>query len=254
MSGLEGKVALVTGAARGIGRACALELARRGADVAINELRYVDEAEAVAHAVREMSRRAMVVPADVSDRSAMDAMVQRTVTELGRLDVLVANAGRNARKPFLEMEPADMEQTLAVTLWGSFHVSQFAARRMVQQGQGGTIVFISSVNADLAIQGSAAYNAAKSGVNQMARTMAAELAPHAIRVNVIEPGWIDTPGERGWKSEQELIEAGRKLPFGRLGSPEEIARGVAYLASNDASYVTGSTLRIDGGYVLPRGE
>jgi glucose 1-dehydrogenase len=252
MSGFEGKVALVTGAARGIGRACVLELARRGADVAINDVRFMDEADSVAREVRAMSRRAIVAQGDVSDRRAMDALVNRTVEEMGRLDVLVANAGRNVRKPFLEMEPQDMEETLAVTLWGTFHVSQLAARQMVRQGRGGSIVFISSVHAVLAIPGSAAYNMAKAGINHLARTMATELTPHAIRVNIIEPGWIDTPGEHVSFSEQQLREAGAKLPLGRMGTAYEIARGAAFLASDDASYITGSTLRIDGGYVLPR--
>lgn len=252
MSGLEGKVALVTGAARGIGRACVLEMARRGADVAINDVRLIDEAESVAREVRAMSKRAIVAQGDVSDRQAMAALVNRTVEELGRLDILVANAGRNVRKPFLEMEPQDMEETLAVTLWGTFHVSQLAARQMVRQGRGGSIVFISSVHAVLAIPGSAAYNAAKAGINHLARTMAAELTPHSVRVNTIEPGWIDTPGERAAFGEQQLREAGAQLPLGRMGTADEIARGAAFLASDEASYITGSTLRIDGGYALPR--
>jgi len=252
MSGLEGKVALVTGAARGIGRACVLEMARRGAGVAINDVRFIDEAESVAREVRAMSKRAIVAQGDVSDRQAMDALVNRTVEELGRLDILVANAGRNVRKPFLEMEPQDMEETLAVTLWGTFHVSQLAARQMVRQGRGGSIVFISSVHAVLAIPGSAAYNAAKAGINHLARTMAAELTPHSVRVNTIEPGWIDTPGERAAFGEQQLREAGAQLPLGRMGTADEIARGAAFLASDEASYITGSTLRIDGGYALPR--
>ena len=252
MSGLEGKVALVTGAARGIGRACVLEMARRGADVAINDVRLIDEAESVAREVRAMSKRAIVAQGDVSDRQAMAALVNRTVEELGRLDILVANAGRNVRKPFLEMEPRDMEETLAVTLWGTFHVSQLAARQMVRQGRGGSIVFISSVHAVLAIPGSAAYNTAKAGINHLARTMAAELTPHSVRVNAIEPGWIDTPGERAAFGEQQLREAGAQLPLGRMGTADEIARGAAFLASDEASYITGSTLRIDGGYALPR--
>jgi glucose 1-dehydrogenase len=252
MNGLEGKVALVTGAARGIGRACALELAQRGADVVIDEAMLMDEAERTAAEVRKRSRRALVVQADVSDRAAMEALLNRTMAEMGRLDILVANAARNVRKPFLDLEPRDMESTLAVTLWGSFHVAQFAARQMVKQGQGGSIVFISSVHAVLAIQNSLAYNTAKSGVNHMARTMAAELTSHKIRVNIVEPGWIDTPGERATFSEEQLREAGARLPMGRLGTPEDVARGVAFLASSEASYITGSTLRIDGAYVLPR--
>ena len=227
-------------------------MARRGADVAINDVRLIDEAESVAREVRAMSKRAIVAQGDVSDRQAMAALVNRTVEELGRLDILVANAGRNVRKPFLEMEPQDMEETLAVTLWGTFHVSQLAARQMVRQGRGGSIVFISSVHAVLAIPGSAAYNAAKAGINHLARTMAAELTPHSVRVNTIEPGWIDTPGERAAFGEQQLREAGAQLPLGRMGTADEIARGAAFLASDEASYITGSTLRIDGGYALPR--
>jgi glucose 1-dehydrogenase len=252
MSRLDGKVALVTGSARGIGKGCALELARRGADLVVNDLANLRQAEATAEEIRALGRRALVIAADVSDRKAMDEMVRRAVADLGRLDILIANAARNIRKPFLDMEEEDMAATLAVTLWGGFHVSQFAARQMVRQGEGGSIVFISSVHAILATPNFLAYGTAKCALNHMARTMAAELVPHGIRVNVIEPGWIDTPGERNFKTEEELQEAGKLLPMGRLGSVEDIARGAAYLSSDDAAYVTGSTLRIDGCYVLAR--
>ena len=178
--------------------------------------------------------------------------MQRAVAELGSVDILIANAGRNIRKSFLEIEPREMQEILGVTLWGAFHASQLAARQMVRQGHGGSIVFISSVHAARAFPNSVAYNTAKCGLNHMARTMAAELTPYAIRVNAIEPGWIDTPGERGWVGEEQLLQEGKKLPMGRLGRASEIASGVAYLVSDDASYVTGSILRIDGGFVLPR--
>jgi glucose 1-dehydrogenase len=252
MSRLDGKVALITGSARGIGKGCALELARRGADIVVNDLANLQQAEAAAAEIRALGRRVLVVSADVSDRKAMEEMVRRVVADLGRLDILIANAARNIRKPFLEMEEDDMAATLAVTLWGAFHVSQFAARQMVRQGHGGSIVFISSVHAVLATPNSLAYNTAKSGLNHMARTMAAELVPHAIRVNIIEPGWIDTPGERIYWSEEAIREGTKLLPMARLGTTEDIARGAAYLCSDDAAYITGSTLRIDGGYVLPR--
>jgi glucose 1-dehydrogenase len=125
---------------------------------------------------------------------------------------------------------------------------------MVARGQGGSIVFISSVLAVVAFPTSSIYNAAKAGINQLARTMAAELAPHRIRVNAVEPGWIDTPGERKFATEEEIGAAGKLMPLGRLGSAGDVAKGVAYLASDDSAYVTGSILRIDGGFIVSRGK
>lgn len=251
---LEGKVALVTGANRGIGEGCALELARRGADVAVNYRRHAEEAAAVAEGIRSTGRRSIVLQGDVSDRNKDEEMTQRTVSELGRLDILVANAATSVRKPFVELTSEEMNQTLGVSLLGVFHCSQFAARQMIVQGDGGSIVVISSVHAFLPFKNSLPYNTAKAGINHMARTMAGELASYNIRVNIVEPGWIDTPGEREYVTEEQLQEEGKVLPMKRLGTIEEIAKGVAYLASEDASYVTGSVLRIDGGFVLPRPE
>lgn len=249
---LEGKVALVTGANRGIGRGCAIELAREGADVAINYRRHVEEAEAVAQEVRTFGRRALVLQGDVADRRADEALVAGTVRELGRLDVLVANAAASVRKPFLELREQDMAATLGVSLWGVFHCCQFAARQMVAQGGGGNLVVISSVHAVLPVKNSLPYNTAKAGINHMARTMANELAQHRIRVNVIEPGWTDTPGERAFATEEQIQAGAKELPLGRLGTIEDIGKAVAFLVSEDGGYITGSTLRIDGGYVLGR--
>ena len=250
---LEGKVAIVTGAARGIGRATALELARNGADVVVNDLPAVDAAAAVVQEIEALGRRALFFPGDVADRQRDQEMIETAIRELGRVDILVNNAAFSARRAFLEMEPAEVERTWGVILWGAFHASQFAARQMVKQGEGGSIVMISSVHAYRPYALSTAYNAAKAGLNHMARTWAVELAPHRIRVNVIEPGWIDTPGERKFVTEDQIRERGKALPMGRLGTPEEIAKGVLYLVSpEDSSYVTGTCLRIDGGYVLPQ--
>ncbi len=252
--GLRGKVALITGANRGIGKGCVLQLAREGADIAINYRKHAAEARGVAAEVRAMGRRAIILQADVSDRKRDHQMVQRTVSELGRLDVLVANAYASIRKPFLELTEKDMIFTLGVTLWGVFHCCQFAARQMVSQGEGGSIVVISSVHAMLPFKNALPYNTAKAGINHMARTMANELTKHRIRVNIVEPGWTDTPGERRHSTEDELMEAGKQLPLGRLATIEDIAKGVVFLASSEASYITGSNLRIDGGFVLPRPE
>ena len=248
---LEGKVALVTGANRGSGEGCALELARRGADIAVNYRRHGEEAEAVAEEVRRLGRRAIVLQGDVSDRQRDEGMVRSTVSELGSLDILVANAAASIRKPFIDLTEEDLRFTIDVCLWGVIHCCQFAARQMVAQGRGGNIVVVSSVHAVLPIKHSLPYNTAKAGINHMARTMASELVGEGIRVNILEPGWIDTPGERTFSSEDEIKEAGKRLPMSRLGTIEEIGKGVAFLASDDASYVTGSTLRVDGGFVLP---
>ncbi len=248
---LEGRVALITGANRGIGEGCALELARRGADIAVNYRSHGEEAEAVAEEIRRLGRRAIVLQGDVSDRQKDEEMVRATVSELGSLDILVANAAASVRKPFVDLTEEDLRFTIDVCLWGVIHCCQFAARQMVAQGRGGNIVVVSSVHAILPIKNSLPYNTAKAGINHMARTMASELVGEGIRVNILEPGWIDTPGERTFSSEDEIKEAGQRLPMSRLGTIEEIGKGVAFLASDDASYVTGSTLRVDGGFVLP---
>jgi len=249
---LQGRVALVTGASRGIGKACALELAREGADVAVNYRSHPEEGEETAASVRALGRRAIVLGGDVADRSADERLVRDTVRELGRLDILVANAARGVRKPFVELTEEEMAFALGVTLWGVFHCCQFAARQMIAQGGGGSIVVVSSPHAWVPFKNCVPYNTAKAGVNQMALTIANELAPHRIRVNIVEPGWTDTPGERRYSTEEQLREGGSRLPLGRLGTAEDIAHGVVYLVSDDASYVTASTLRIDGGFVLPR--
>jgi glucose 1-dehydrogenase len=248
---LEGKVALITGANRGIGKGCALELAREG-DIGVNYRRHRDEAKSVAEQVRGLGRRAIVMQGDVAVRASNEEMIHRAVAELGRLDIFVANAALSVRKPFLELTEEDMAATLGVTLWGVFHGCQLAARQMVAQGHGGSIIVISSVHAAFAYQNSLPYNTAKAGINHMARTAAGELAPHNIRVNIVEPGWTDTPGERAFATEEELRAGGAALPLGRLATTEDLGRCVAFLASDDAAYITGATLRVDGGFVLPR--
>src|SRR5581483_6661759 len=249
---LEGRVAVVTGAARGIGRATAIELAANGADVTVADISHRSEADDVVRTIQAVGRRAMFVQVDVADRGQDQRLIDETVAQFGRLDILVNNAALSRRKPLLELEVEDVEKTWAVTLWGVFHCSQLAARQMVRQGGGGNIVSISSVHAYRAFPLSTAYNGAKAAVNHMSATWAVELAPHRIRVNVIEPGWIDTPGERQFYTEQQIAEEGKKLLMGRLGRPEEIAKAVAFLVSEDASYITGSVMRVDGGIVLPR--
>ena len=251
MACLEDKVALITGSSRGIGRGCALEMARVGADVAINYRSHEDEAMAVAEAAEQMGRRTLVVQADVGHRAEIERMMEQVLDAFGRIDILVNNVAMGMRKPFLEIQPEEMARVLDVSLWSVFHCSQLVARDMVKRGQGGTILVISSVHAAIPFGNYVPYNTAKAGIEQMAYTMATELAPHRIRVNVIEPGWIDTPGERKFYTESKIKERAARLPWGRMGTTEEIGKAVAFLASDDAEYITGACLRVDGGFWLP---
>ncbi len=247
---LSGKTALVTGSSRGIGRAIAVEFAREGANLAINYARHRDEAESVANEIRALGRQATTHQADVGRREQVESMFAAATTSQ-RLDIVVANAAFSIRKPLLDLTVEDVEKTWAVSLWGVFHACQLAARHMAANG-GGNIIIISSVHAFRPYPRASPYNGAKAAINQMAATWALELADKGIRVNVIEPGWTDTPGERQFYNEEALAAGGAKLPLGRLAAPEEVARAAVFLASNDSSYVLGSVLRVDGGFTLPR--
>ena len=248
---LQGKVSIVTGASRGIGRAIAIALANAGADVAINYASHDAEAGEVAEAVRRAGRRALLLKADVSDASAVEHMVAETVAKLGQLDIAVTNAAYSDREPFYEADMAGFRRSVDVTMWGAFHTLHAATRQMIQQGRGGSIVIISSPHAFVAVPRAMAYNMSKAAIDQMARTAAIELVDHRIRVNIVHPGWIDTPGERKYASEEQLQRGGAKLPWNRLGRPEEIARGVVFLCEPESDYITGSSLGIDGGATLP---
>ncbi|MCH2695066.1 MAG: SDR family oxidoreductase [Acidobacteriia bacterium] len=249
---LKNKVAIVTGSSRGIGRATAIELARNGADIAVNALNHPDEGEEVVKEIKQLGRKAFLFQGSVANRSQNETMIQETLERLGRLDIMVANAAFSVRKPFLELEVEDVEKTWGVSLWGVFHCCQLAARQMVKQG-GGNIAIVSSVHASRPFPLSTAYNGAKAAINHMAATWASELAQHKIRVNVLEPGWIDTPGERAYSSDEQIREHGEKLLMGRLGTSEEMAKAILFMVSEeDSSYMTGSCLRVDGGFVLPQ--
>jgi glucose 1-dehydrogenase len=255
---LAGKVALVTGASAGIGRATALALAQEGADVALNYLTWPEGAEGLAAHIRALGRKPLLCPVDVSDQTAVEAMVTRIARELGRLDILVSCAVYADEDYFYRADMAGVRRTMDVTLWGTFHALRAAANVMIRQGQGGSIVLVSSIHAQIAIPTCAAYNMAKAAVDQLGRTAALELAPHRIRVNLMVPGWTDTPGERKYFSDEELRQGGAQMPLGRLARPEEIARGILFLVDPASEYVTGSTLAVDGGGALPwwskRGE
>ena len=250
MIDLKGKVALITGSSRGIGKGCAIEMAKAGADIAINYYSHAEDAEEVATQIRALGRQALTWQADVADRQAVEEMVAGVAAHLGHLDILVCNAYYSKREPFLEIGMEGMRRTLEVSLWGAFHAAQLGARQMVRQGKGGAILFISSVHAFIPVPTALAYNTAKAGMNHMAATIAAELLGHHIRANVIEPGWIDTPGERQFATEEQIREGGKKLPWGRMGTIEDLGKAATFLCSDAADYITGEVMKVDGGLWL----
>jgi glucose 1-dehydrogenase len=250
LANLIGKCALVTGAARGIGRGCALELARAGADVAVNDRDRSEFTESALSEIRALGCSAELVDGDIFERAACEDIVARAVRALGQIDILVSNPAFSWRAPFLEYDPQMFDKVIQGTLTAGFQMSQIVARHMVARGGGGKIIFISSVHTRIPFAHSVAYNAAKSGLMNMAFTVANELLPNRINVNVIEPGWIDTPGERKVFGDALISEAGRSLPWGRLGKPEDIGKTAVFLASEGADYITGASILVDGGLWL----
>jgi len=247
---LAGKKAFVTGAGRGIGYGCAIELARAGADVVINDLRDSEQARKVVGEIESLGRRATLVAGDVFSRPSCESVAAQAIEFLGGIDIFVSNPAYSRRAAFLDYDPELFHKIIQGVLVGGFHMSQLVSREMVKQGRGGKIVFISSIHSRVPYVNSVAYNAGKSGLNHMAFTIAAELIPHKINVNVIEPGWIDTPGEHEAFGDQFINETGPKLPWGRLGTPNDIGKTAVFLSSSDADYITGTTLVVDGGLCL----
>jgi NAD(P)-dependent dehydrogenase (short-subunit alcohol dehydrogenase family) len=243
---LSGRTGLVTGAQQGIGRAMAVALAREGADVAINFLDDEKAATAVAAEVRALGRRTLLVQGDVSRRRDVEAMVAAVVKELGAPDIVINNAGVFPRVEFLDMRDEDWDHVLDVNLKGSFLCAQAGARAMVAAGKPGAIVNISSS----AIRGDPRgvhYSASKAGVMGMTRAMALALAPHRIRVNAIAPGTTDTAQPRYGNTEEQLAARAREHPFGRMAKPDEIARVAVFLAGDEAVWMTGELVHVNGG-------
>ena len=252
---LENKVAVVTGSSSGIGEAIALAFAAEGAAVVVNYSRHEDAAQKVLDKIENAGGKGLVVGADVSDPKEVEAMVQQAVGTFGRLDIMVNNAGMERKMPFLETPFEVWQQTIAVNLTGPWLGCQAAAKQMVTQGDGGRIINVSSVHEDLAMPTNSPYCATKGGVRMLMRTLAVELAPHDITVNNIAPGAIETPMDAPLEQNpDQMKKLLSEIPLGRMGKPEEVANLAIFLASDDSSYVTGSTLFVDGGMIRQGGK
>jgi glucose 1-dehydrogenase len=259
---LKARIAIVTGAGQGIGEACALRLAREGAKIIVADVN--DEAgRAVSEEISKRGGTAEFVDCDVSEKLDVHNLIAKALEVHGRIDVLVNNAGIVDDVPFLDLPEEEFDRILGTNLKGAFLAGQAAARQMVKQGlrsdggAAGAIVNMSSINAVFALPDHVAYSVSKGGLAQLTKAMAIALAPHGVRVNAVGPGTIETPLLAGVvKDEAFRKKVLSRTPLGRVGQPEEIAAIVAWLASDEASYVTGTTVYADGGrlplnYVMP---
>lgn len=246
---LTNRIALITGAAQGIGRAVALRLAQEGADIALNVRRDDDRARSAVQAIRATGRRCEVFEADVADVGAARTMVDAASAALGPLDVLVNNAGLQRRAGFLDVTEQDYDEVLAVNLKGPFFLTQAFAAALQRAGRpGGRVINISSVHEDLPFPGFAPYCASKGGLKMFMRDAAIELAPLGITVNNVAPGAIRTPINSKLLNDPAQLQAlTAQIPLSRLGQPADVAGAVVFLASDDAAYVTGTTTVVDGG-------
>jgi len=250
MGRVEGKVALVAGAGGGIGGAGAIGLAREGAVVVCADIDGA-AAEATAAQIRTARGRSAALSIDVHDRAAVGSAVATAVREFGRLDALLDCVGVSQTAAFLDLDAGEWERIIAVNLTGMFHLGQAAARQMVRQGGGGSIINVTSQLAEVARPERAAYVASKGGGRSLTHAMALELAPHGVRVNAIAPGPTLTGLTRASYADPERRRATiAQIPLGRLGEPEDIVGAILFLASDESRWVTGSTVTVDGGYLV----
>lgn len=252
---LQNKVAIVTGAATGIGQAIAIRFAKEGAAVVVDYVGKPDAPSQTEHEIASFGGRTISVAADVSQVDQVQNLIDSAVKAFGRLDIVINNAGVEKKFAFVDYPLPELQKILAVNLVGPFLVCQAAARQMIKQGQGGRLINISSVHEDLPMPTNAAYCASKGGLRMLTRTIAVELGKNKITVNNIGPGAVYTPIDADIESKPELEKAlMSEIPLNRWGKPEEIAGLAVYLASDEAAYVTGSTFFIDGGMLRQAGS
>ena len=245
---LEGKVALITGSSRGIGRSIALQFADAGADVVVSS-RKLPDLEKVADEIKSRGRRSIAVPAHNAKMEDLKNLMARVKEEFGRLDILVNNAVANpVMADVLHMEEPPFDLIMNANVKGYYFLSQAAAKMMVEQGSGGAIINIASVGGIFVTPGLGPYCISKAAIIMMTKCLAVELGSHKIRVNCIAPGIIQTKfSEALWSNEKLMADYLKKMPLGKIGQPEEIARTALYLATEASGFMTGSTLIIDGG-------
>ncbi len=246
---LKNKISLITGAGQGIGKAIALAFAKEGSNVVINDI-DLDKANDVAEEVIAFGRRAVAIKADVSQSKDVSNMVKEVIKNFGRIDILVNNAGIQTIAPFLVLTEEEWQKVIDVNLKGTFLCSQIVAREMVKHKKG-KIINISSIHQSIPRCNKAHYDASKAGIEILTKDVALELAEYKINVNCIAPGAIATPMNKDiLNSPKKLAETNSKIPWKRMGKPEEVAQVAIYLASDDADYITGTTICIDGGLSL----
>lgn len=245
---VDGRIALVTGASRGIGKAVALALAANGADVAVNYAGSAQAAEAVAEEIRAMGRKALVVQADVSDAASVQQMMEKVTAEFGRVDILVNNAGITRDGLLMRMKDEDWAAVLNTNLNGVYHCTKAVVKGMMKQRYG-RIINMTSVVGVMGNAGQANYAASKAGVIGFTKSVAKELGSRGITVNALAPGYIESDMTAGLpeKVKEEMATA---IPLGKMGQPADVAQAVVFLASDWASYITGQTLHVDGGMVM----
>jgi glucose 1-dehydrogenase/3-oxoacyl-[acyl-carrier protein] reductase len=246
---LKGRIALVTGAGRGIGRGIAEVFADEGADVAVNDVTDMKQADEVASALRSKGRRAITVQADVAVRAEVEAMLEKAWKELGPVDILVNNAGIETIVPFLELTDEQWTRLVDVNLRGVWLCSQVFCRRVVEEKRKASIVNIGSIQAAKVLPGRTHYAPTKLGLEAMTRNMSAEMTPQGIRVNCIHPGLIDTPMTAWVMKDKDILPVVlAQISLGRAGQPREIGTVAAFMASDEASYLTGQSVFVDGGW------
>lgn len=246
---LQDRVAIVTGAGSGNGRGISLRLAEEGAKIVVADVSEVGAGETVAM-IEAMGGQALLVTADVSQRSQVETMVKITLQHFGQIDILVNNAGVETLVPFLELPESEWDRILAVNLKGPFLCGQAVAREMAQAGEGGKIVNIASINSAIALPGQAHYVSSKGGLLMLTKAMALDLAPYNINVNAVGPGVIETAMTANSLSNPARVEMFlNHIPLKRIGQPRDIANAVLFLASDEADYITGTILYVDGGWL-----